>query len=172
MILILLALAACGSRTDPARVDSFRAADAPIYSAAVVEVSRLAGRWLQVATFAAEGQAGCSTGQVEFTGSDLRWDLCLPGGRMTGAGPLTPGTPGRFGVEGMADWWVLWVDGDYRTLVIGTPSGAFGFVLNREPDLPQDRAKAVRDILQFNGYTTGNLDLFQDQAMPDLRSRR
>lgn len=172
MILILLLVAACGVRTGPTRVDRFRAADAPIYSAVVVDVTRLSGLWVQAATFAAEGRAGCSAGQVEFARSDLRWDLCLPGGRMAGAGPLTPGTPGRFGVEGMADWWVLWVDADYRTLVIGTPSGAFGFVLNREPELPADRARAARDILQFNGYTTENLDFFQGQSMPDLRSRK
>lgn len=160
MILVLLLLAACGPRSGPAVQGGFRAAEAPIYSSAVVEVSRLAGQWQQVATFAGEGQAECRAGRVEFVAQDLRWDLCLPGGKRSGAGPLTPGTPGRFGVEGMDDWWVLWVDADYRTLVIGTPSGDYGFVLNRGLDLPQDRAKAVRDIYQFNGYAAESLEFF------------
>lgn len=90
----------------------------------------------------------------------IRWDLCLPQGRSGGAGPFTPGKPGRFGVDGMADWWVLWVDGDYRTLVIGTPSGEFGFVLNRDDHMPADRLQAVRDIMRFNGYDPAGMAVF------------
>ena len=65
-----------------------------------------------------------------------------------------------FGVQGMEDWWVLWADGDYRTLVIGTPSGQFGFVLNRDSTVPADRMDAVRDILTFNGYRVAEMVVF------------
>jgi apolipoprotein D and lipocalin family protein len=51
-----------------------------------------------------------------------------------------------------AEWWVLWVDADYRTLVVGTPSGSFGIILNRTADLPPDRLAAARDVLAWNGY--------------------
>ena len=164
MILLLLLLASCGPRIDPV-VPGFRAPDAPIYSSAVVETARLSGHWVQVAGFAAGGQAVCGPGSVDFDGGDfdggaVRWDLCLADGRHNGAGPLVPGKPGRFGVAGMADWWVLWVDGDYRTLVIGTPSGAFGFVLNRDAGMPGDRLQAVRDIVRFNGYDPANMAVF------------
>ena len=60
----------------------------------------------------------------------------------------------------MEEGWVLWADADYRTLVIGTPSGRFGFVLNREAVLPPDRLLAVQDILRFNGYRSDDLVLF------------
>jgi apolipoprotein D and lipocalin family protein len=163
MILLFLALAACSERTGPDPVmPSFRAPDAPIYSSAVVDRTRLFGTWVQVATFAKAEQAICSAGQVEFVGDDVRWDLCLADGRRRGAGPLTAGKAGRFSVEGMADWWVLWVDADYRTLVIGTPSGGFGLVLNRQATLPLDRSRAVRDILEFNGYQTEDLVFLSD----------
>jgi apolipoprotein D and lipocalin family protein len=51
-----------------------------------------------------------------------------------------------------AEWWLLWVDADLRTLVIGTPAGQFGMILNRDPVLPPDRAAAARDILAWAGY--------------------
>jgi apolipoprotein D and lipocalin family protein len=73
---------------------------------------------------------------------------------------MLSGKPGRFAVDGMDDWWVLWADGDYRTLVIGTPSGRFGFVLNRESLLPADRLRAVRDIVRFNGYRSEDMAVF------------
>lgn len=155
LILPLLALAACAPRPEP--VAAFRTADAPIYSSTVVDTARLAGRWMQVATFAPGGAAPCPPGQVDFAAGQLRWDLCLAQGRQSGQGPLVPGKPGRFGVAGMTDWWVLWVDADYRTLVVGTPSGEFGFVLNRQAQVPPDRVTAMRDILRFNGYATENM---------------
>ena len=126
----------------------------------MLEVSRLSGHWVQVATFAPGGQAVCGPGAVEITENAARWDLCLADGRHRGTGALMPGKPGRFAVDGMADWWVLWADGDYRTLVIGTPSGAFGFVLNRDTALPPDRKQAVGDIAGFNGYHVEELVVF------------
>ena len=90
----LIFLAACSGNA-PAGV--FRPASAPIYSSAVLDISRLAGR-------------------------------------------------------GQQPWWVLWADTDYRTLVIGTPSGAFGFVLNRGGLLPEDRLRSAREVLAWNRY--------------------
>ncbi len=159
MILFLLLLAACSAPEPPAPA-AFRASDAAIYSSAVLEESRLTGHWVQVATFAAGGQAVCGPGAVDFDAGQLRWDLCLADGRHGGDGPLRPGKPGRFAVDGTDDWWVLWADGDYRTLVIGTPSGQFGFVLNRESALPADRLRAVRDIFRFNGYRAEDMAVF------------
>lgn len=144
----------------PAPSGSFRQADKAIYSSAVLDPSRLSGHWVQTATFAPGGQPACAPGLVNIDAAQLRWDLCLPGGRQSGAGPLIMGQPGRFAVAGMADWWVLWADGDYRTLLIGTPSGEFGFVLNRDATLPSDRLKAVRDIANFNGYRIEMLAVF------------
>jgi apolipoprotein D and lipocalin family protein len=152
-------LAAC-SAPRPAVAPTFRTAGAPIYSSAVMESERLDGTWVQVATFAPGGQAACRPGTADFTAGQLRWDLCLSDGQHHGAGPMIPGKPGRFSVEGMEDWWVLWVDADYRTLVIGTPSGGHGFVLNRDAVLPGDRLVAVRDILKFNGYHIENFVVF------------
>jgi apolipoprotein D and lipocalin family protein len=54
---------------------------------------------------------------------------------------------------------VLWADADYRTLVIGTPDGSFGFILNRG-GFPADRLKAAREILAWNGYDLTQLVVY------------
>ena len=159
LIVLFLMLAACAPPGPPAAV-AFRTAGAPIYSSAVLEPQRLSGPWVQVATFAPGGKAACGLGMADFTADAMRWDLCLSDGRHSGAAPLVPGKPGRFAVDGLGDLWVLWADGDYRTLVIGTPAGQFGFVLNRDAALPTDRLNAVRDILRFNGYRIEDLVVF------------
>lgn len=151
----VLMLVGCAPRPAPV-VATFRDPGAPIYSSAVLDPARIQGHWVQVAGFAA---ADCGPGTVDIGESDVRWSLCLDAAR-SGAGPLVHGKPGRFAVQGMQDWWVLWADGDYRTLVIGNPSGQFGFVLNRDESLPADRVKAVKDILKFNGYHLDKLRFF------------
>ena len=47
-----------------------------------------------------------------------------------------------------------------RTLVIGTPSGEMGFILNRDGRLPADRLAAAREILEWNGYDLERLQTF------------
>lgn len=160
--LLAVVLAACAP-TGPKRVSGFRAPDAPIYSAAAFDPSRLSGRWAQVASFAASGQPTCAAGAVEFVqtgaGLGLRGDLCLNGERRAVSGQIGTAGPGRIAVPGMEDWWIIWVDSGYRTLAVATPSGRFGFVLDRGA-IPRDRLEATREIFDFNGYATSALTAF------------
>lgn len=166
VIFLLLLLAACAAKPN-LPVHSFRAASVPIYSNAVLEIDRLAGNWHQVAAFAAPGSGDCAPAGVKIGtapgGLSVAGALCLSGQVVPVNGPLAPAGPGRFALRG-ADpqgigqvWWVLWADVGYRTLAIGTPSGAFGFILNRDGPLPSDRAVAAREVLDFNGYDTSRL---------------
>ena len=154
----LLGLAACAAAPDGGGT-ALRVPSAPIYSAAAFDTTRLAGRWAQVAGFG----AACAPGVVEFTptpqGLTLRGSLCLDGRQVRLSGPVAPLGQGRFAVPGMADWWVLWVDSGYRTLAIGTPSGAFGFVLDRGA-IPRDRLDAARELFDFNGYSAPGLTAY------------
>ena len=151
-----LLLAACAAKP-PAR-SGFRAADAPIWSAAAFLPSQAAGTWRQVAGFQPAG-ADCGTGAVEITpeagGVRLNGTLCLAGVARNVSGLAMPTGPGRLSVAG-EDWWILWVDTGYRTMAIGTPSGRFGFILDRGA-IPGDRLAAAREIFDFNGYRTEGL---------------
>ena len=151
VLVLASVLAACAAQA-PAP-SAFRAADAPIWSAAAFQPGQVAGTWAQVADFRG-GAGSCDAGSVEITpdgqGLSLRGTLCLAGRAeaVSGSAPLVG--PGRLRVKG-EDWWVLWVDVGYRTLAIGTPSGRFGIILDRGA-IPADRLNAAREIFDFNGY--------------------
>ena len=161
MIAAALFLASC-TQPAPSVQSRFRAADAPIWSNAQLDGARMTGRWRQVAAFVNAGR-DCAPGGADISGTQaaltLVARLCQDGREAAFSGPLDAIGPGRFRAEGQ-EWWVIWVDTDYRTLAIGTPSGAFGFILNRGGPLPPDRLRAARTIFEFNGYDTERLRVF------------
>jgi apolipoprotein D and lipocalin family protein len=155
-----LALAACAP--GPTTVAGFRQPDAPIWSAAAFAPGQIAGDWRQVAGFAATS-GGCDTGALSFTpaadGISVKGTLCLDGKVQPIDAVARSAGPGRLTLAGQEDWWILWVDSGYRTLAIGTPSGRFGFVLDRAA-LPADRLTAAREVFDFNGYAAAALRPF------------
>lgn len=159
---LTLALAACaGGGGGP--VSAFRPEGAPIWSAAAFAPARIEGRWQQVATYSAGNGPGCRAGGAEITrrggGLFLTARLCLNGLEVAASGPMTATGPGRLSVPGMEDWWVIWVDSGYRTLAVATPSGKFGFVLDRG-EIFADRLVAAAEIFEFNGYSKARLKPF------------
>lgn len=162
IIVLFMLLTACVEAPKTVVLGRYRAQDKPIYSNAVMENARLAGKWAQVATFGATGD--CKAGGADISqaagGLQVVYRLCQSGNDMQGAGALVPVGPGRFQAPGQpSTWWVLWADADYRTLVIGTPDGRLGFILNRGP-FPSDRIKAAREILDWNGYDLKRLVVY------------
>lgn len=163
--LLLALLAACAQTT---RIDGFRT-QGPIYSNAVLDLRQLQGTWTQAAAFSATADR-CRPGGAEIAatpaGLTIRARLCLNGTDLAYSGPLAITGPGRLRPMGAAprpldrDWWLLWADADLRTLVLGTPDGSFGFLLNRGGPLTSDRLIAARDILSWNGYDTTRLVVF------------
>ncbi len=155
-----LLLAACGTGGQGA--GAFRDAKTPIWSAAAFAPGQLTGSWRQVAGFATT-PGGCRAGAVEIgpaaDGLAVKGTLCLDGKARAVDALARPAGPGRLSVAGQEDWWVLWVDSGYRTLAVGTPSGRFGFVLDRGA-IPPDRLAAAAEIFDFNGYATGALRPF------------
>lgn len=159
---MLFVLAGCSGAVPPPSEAPFRPLKAPIYSNAVLDVARLAGDWRQVAGFGSA--AGCGPGSAVIAGQPaqlrIRYALCQSGKMVTGSGAMVAVGPGRFAVPGQpGPWWVLWADADYRTLVIGSPNGAVGFILNRGA-FAADRLVAARDILDWNGYDLHRLQVY------------
>lgn len=171
----LLLLAACSAPERASAPQTYRNRGVEIYSNAVLDPARLAGDWAQVAAFGpVQGGAGggdCRPDGVRFGtpaggAVPLTARLCLGGQMQRLSGPAVLVGPGRLqpadrqaGTIG-EPWWVLWADVDDRTLVIGTPSGAMGFILNRGGPLPPDRLAAAREILEWNGYDLRMLQIF------------
>ena len=56
-----------------------------------------------------------------------------------------------------ADYWVLWVDADYETAVVGVPSGRAGWILARTPTIDAARRARAEAVLEANGYDPSRL---------------
>ena len=154
-----LVLGACIQKTSETPTRPFRAASAPMWSSAQFNLGKLPGRWGQSASFGS-ASSPCKPGGTEFSNVGgaihIAARLCLAGQDMSFSGPVNVVGPGRLEIDGQV-WWVIWVDTDYRTLAIATPSGAYGFILNRGGRLPSDRLAAAKEIFAFNGYDTAEL---------------
>lgn len=154
---LLLALAACSPAPEPRPAPApLRAAHGWISSAVLFDPARFAGRWY-VAESAVRGCAGAHQDWVwDGRGYALSGIDCSGtrpaylGGRLWMTGPGARFTPE--GAFGGAPVWVLWVDQDYRTAVIGSPSGQFAAVLTRELPPRGDLMVAARRVLDFNSY--------------------
>lgn len=157
VMMTMLALAAC-ARQEPA-APVFRDTARPIASAALFDWARFAGDWRVVARYPVAAEAGCAGGRVTYQPGVLDWQCLGPAGELLSRrqGAASPAAlPGRLAVDlgpgYPGEIWVLWVDFDYRTLVIGTPDGQAGWVLDRTDAIPADRIAAAREMLDFNGY--------------------
>ena len=139
----------------------------PIYSAAAFDPSRFAaGDWEQVAAFMPEAAGDCRETGLGFpekgNAAQVSYRLCLSGALRAGQGGAQWQQGGRFALPGIDEvLWVLWVDADYRTVLVGAPSGRLGFILNRGGALTADRLAAARDIFDFNGYDLDKLVLLR-----------
>ena len=141
---------------------SYRDTSVPITSIAALDAARYAGRWYEVARYPVPFQSGCGAATADYTlltdGSLGVVNACPTAeGERRIEGRAVPSGPGRFevsfkGLPFKGPYWVLWVGEGYRTAVGGGPSGRGGGVLNRDPQIPPDRLRAAREILDWNGY--------------------
>ena len=160
-------LAGCNAARQPDFSGLYRDPDAPIYSAAVFDQSRFAAEdWDQVAAFLPGPSENCADTGLHFpekaNATQATYRLCLSGALREGGGSVAWQPGGRFALPGIdEELWVLGVEVDYRTVLVGTPSGRLGFILNRGGVLPADRLTAARDIFAFNGYDPGKLVLLR-----------
>ncbi|TNC74081.1 lipocalin family protein [Rubellimicrobium roseum] len=159
-LLLLLVLAACGRPepvAPPPAAASFRQPGTMIASTLRGDAQDLSGEWVIAesypgAPFAAPGTRVA----VAPTDGGTLWRFAGPGG--TAEFLTVTEVPGRYRAEGGPELWVLWVDDDFRTAAVGTPDGRFGWIMDRPGQASEDRTRAAREMLDFNGYDLGGLD--------------
>ena len=144
-------------------VEFHRSSSRTLGSTTRFEAARFAGRWVIRGEFVHPGERP-SFGAVTFSESGgviTGLDIYGPGGLLDRYPAKQPAL-GRISV-GTApfdtQYWVLWVDADYRTAAIGTPSGSFGWIIDRNTSGGDDRIKAASDVLGFNGYDLSRLQI-------------
>lgn len=161
-ILAASALSACASVAP-----TYRDPAVAMTSMATFDPEEYQGVWYEVARFPNLFQAGCerstATYQVVSPGTLAIENACIRNGATKSIrGSARVVGPGRLavrldGVPVTAPYWVLWVDQDYSTAVVGVPSGRAGWILNRSPSISADRLNAARRVLAFNGYDLSEL---------------
>jgi len=166
--LILAAVFALGLAGCAGGPGGYRDASVTVASAAAFDPARYAGQWYEIARFPVPFQTGCTDtvavyaprqdGGLDVTNTcrvDGRIRRIEGGARVVGPGRLEV----RFDTVPFlaAPYWVLWVSEDYRSAVVGVPSGRAGWILHRDPVMPADRLAAAREVLDFNGYDVDRL---------------
>lgn len=163
--LLFVGLVACGPLPTPQSI-GYRDLSAPISSSTRFEEKKFAGQWFTIATFRSANRP-----EVRAVLGPPIWVFEAEVGPVfnisTGGYPPTPRPYREVGVAQFAPVsslfknqppiWVLWVDEDFQTAVLGTPDGTFGEIINRTPNLRADRFEAAREVLAFNGYDVSKL---------------
>ena len=142
--LLLGALATCS----PAPPVASRDPHVAIASKADFEPAQLAGRWHEIARLAIAPP--CPLLDVDVSGGVLRLDETCAGTRRTRTATLVG--PGRLALSDGTALWVLWIDEGGRTAILANPDGKIARILDRRPDLAEDRRRTAFDVLDFNGF--------------------
>ena len=175
LIAALLTLSACGrevAEAPPGEAVSFRDRTVPIASTTRGGPGDLNGEWVVSAAFGEGPVRGLDvTDRVRVALEPAgrgEWTFTDRAGAWVRV-PVALVQPGRYEVStpqpaanvlfGTATpkLVVLWVDDDFRTAVVGTPDGSFGWVMDRPGQGSPDRLAAAREVLDFNGYDLGRL---------------
>jgi apolipoprotein D and lipocalin family protein len=153
-----LVLAACGP--------SFRDTTVPIAAQRDFAPERYLGRWYEIARFPVRFEEGCTATTADYGPVDATTisvlNTCREGApdgpAKSIAGTARIVAPGELKVKFAsvpfiaADYWVLWVDADYQTAVVGVPSGRAGWILARTPAIDSERRAAAEAVLARAGY--------------------
>lgn len=167
-------LAGCVGIGAPVDAPLFRDTSAPIASQVDVSVQDLEGRWYLRQHIAGAWPRGDGTVQISADGTGLVLrevvlrcngaNQCAPAAFET---RYAPSREGRFvkvdrgetlaEYSGPAELWVLWMDYDRRTFVVGDPAGTYAAIFDHRARGGADRIIAARDILDWFGYDIARL---------------
>jgi len=154
ILFLVIFLMSCARQAPEPGLSPYRDLAAPIGSTTRGVLADLSGDWIVAAAFPGGPEGG--PGQrvsLSATGPGAG-TLQLRGVEM----PVTVGLPGRLiDMANGTEYWVIWVDDDFRTAVIGTPEGTFGWIMDRPGQASPDRLIAAREILDFSGYDLSRL---------------
>ncbi|UWP94277.1 lipocalin family protein [Aliiroseovarius crassostreae] len=162
-VLAVVGLSACLD-SGAGGVEFHRDTKTRISSTTRFDAERFAGKWQFRGEFVHPGEMP-ENGVVEFrvhAGEVRQIALYNARGRVSDIYDVDQPQAGRFTLGEkpyQTEYWVLWVDEGYRTAAIGTPSGSFGWILDRARSGGEDRVKAAREVFDFNGYNLARLKM-------------
>ena len=171
---LALLLSACGG-------------DRPLATVDHVDLQRYAGTWHEIARLPQWFQRGCynstATYSLNDNGSVKVVNRCQREGEKPsvaeGEARVVPGSSNaklkvRFDnwfsrllpkvAEG--NYWIIALDKDYQTVVIGEPGREYLWILARQPRLPDDQYRALVELAEDKGFPVEELRRNQE-LVPD-----
>jgi len=165
MILALgaaLTLAAPGASASP-----YRDTSVPMKTQEI-DLQSYLGKWYEIARYPNNFERGCTNVTAQYglqdDGAVSVVNSCNGKTRKAEAVPVGPG---KFEVDfvswlpgiGKGDYWVLYVDPGYDLAVVGEPTGRYGWILSRTPQIRQSALDQAKSVLEANGYDTSEIML-------------
>jgi len=136
-----------------------------------VELSRMQGKWFEIAKLPRPSQAGCTGTTAEYQLKSatelLVVNECHEGNlhgslkRVAARAVATDAAaPAKLSLDfGFAygDYWIIEVGADYEYAVVGHPSRDYLWILSRERSLPQETLDGVLERAKTHGFPVGLL---------------
>lgn len=162
---VLLVLAGCGMN------GNYRDTSVPMESVSRFDAERYAGLWYEIARFPNRFERDCTAVTAEYTlRDDGRIGVRNSCRKNSPDGPLEVAegvarvvAPGELKVKFVqwlpfeSDYWVIALDEAYQWSVVGTPSGDFGWILARSPQMAPEDLAAAKAALEADGYDLSRL---------------
>jgi apolipoprotein D and lipocalin family protein len=155
----------------------------PPLEVARVELSRLEGRWYEIAKLPRPTQRGCEDTTAYYRiKSDSEIDVvneCMRDGalsRVTAKAVVTdPDVPGKLAIDVGAffgDYWIIDVGEDdarqdYESLVIGHPTRDYLWILSRTPSLPEPSLRGILERAEARQFDVSRLEYTKQSARPE-----
>jgi apolipoprotein D and lipocalin family protein len=142
---------------------------------AQVDLSRMQGKWFEIAKLPRPSQAGCTGTTAEYqlkSASELlvvnechEGTLDGPVKRAAARAVATDSAvPGKLSLDfGIAygDYWIVEVGSDYEYAVVGHPTRDYLWILSRERTLPPATLQGLVERAKDRGFPVGILDYTQ-----------
>ncbi len=157
-LMAALSMAALGCQNEPLDV-------------AHVDLSRMQGKWFEIAKLPRPSQAGCTGTTAEYTLKSATELLVVNEcheGSLQGAVKRVAAravandaaVPAKLSLDfGFAygDYWIVDVGADYEYVVVGHPTRDYLWILSREKTLPKNTLDGVLERAKAKGFPTGIL---------------
>ena len=158
-------------------------ADKPLATVNQVDLERYSGTWYEIARLPQWFQRGCYNSTASYSlnedGTVRVVNRCKREGKepseAEGTARVVPGSDNaklkvRFDswisrllptiTEG--NYWIIALNQDYQTVVIGEPSRKYLWILARTPELPDDQYQALVQLAENKGFPVDELQRNRD----------
>ena len=136
----------------------------PPSTVAHVDLNKYAGKWYEISSFPNSFQRGCqcTTATYALQGDQVNiLNRCYKGakrkpsqakGRAWPVNAANSQLKVQFFWPFRGDYWVLYLDPDYKQVLVGSPNRKYLWVLSRTPHISKERYQLIEKVAKRKGY--------------------